>query len=105
MNILKTTAAAFMSSLIIGAASMPASATGATQTPLNTDVMIAKNVAAPIPAATDWLQPSPNDLPTPQDRTNCKARHVYSQHDTVGDPQACIMAILTIGGGITAVAP
>jgi hypothetical protein len=84
MNILKTTAAALMTSFLIGAASMPAwSASGATQTPLNTQVMLAKNVAAaPLPAAMGWLEPSPNDVPARQDQTNCKPGHVYSHHDT-----------------------
>ena len=104
MNIVKATAAALMSSsLLIGAASMPAwSATGATQASLNTDVMLAKNVAAaPLPPTMGWLEPSPNNVATRQDEPNCKAGRAYSQHDTVGDPQACIMGILTIG----AVAP
>jgi hypothetical protein len=107
MNIVKTTAAALMSSLLIGAACIPAwSATGATQAPLNTDVMLAKNVAvAPLPAAMGWLEPSPNDIATRQDQPNCKPGRAYSQHDIVGDPQACIMGALTIGGGSTAVAP
>jgi hypothetical protein len=29
----------------------------------------------------------------------CKAAHLYSQHDVVGDPEACITGRLTIGNG------
>jgi hypothetical protein len=102
MNIFKTTAVALMSSLLIGAASMPAwSATGATPAPIGADVMLAKNVMESPVAARSWLDPSPVDSTPHQNPSKCKAGHAYSQHDTVGDPQACIMGILTIG----AVAP
>ena len=106
MKIVKTTAAALMSSLLIGAACMPAwSATGATLAPISTNVMLAKNVTGSLPAPRSWLVPSGVDTAPHQDQTNCTARHFYSQHDIVGDPQACIMGALTIGGGSTAVAP
>jgi hypothetical protein len=106
MKIVKTTAAALMSSLLIGAACMPAwSATGATPAPISADVMLAKNVTGSLPAPRSWLVPSAVDTTQGQEQTNCKARHLYSQHDIVGDPQACIMGALTIGGSSTAVAP
>jgi hypothetical protein len=54
---------------------------------------------------THTTVPSAVDTASPQDQTNCKAPHFYSQHDVVGDPQACIMGALTIGGSSTAVAP
>jgi hypothetical protein len=42
--------------------------------------------------------------PTPrQPKSQCKASHMYSQHDVVGDPEACIMGRYTIGNGSTAV--
>ena len=34
-----------------------------------------------------------------RDQMNCKAGHLYSQHDIVGDPQACIMGRVTVTGG------
>jgi hypothetical protein len=95
-----------MSSLLIGIACIPAwSATGAAPAPISADVMLAKNVTGSLPAARSWLVPSAVDPAPHQDQTNCRARHVYSQHDIVGDPQACIMGALTIGGSSTAVAP
>src|ERR1700751_1820468 len=42
--------------------------------------------------------------PTPrQPKNQCKASHMYSQHDVVGDPEACIMGRYTIGSGSSAV--
>ena len=99
MNIVKTTAAAFISSVLIGAASMPAfAATSATQPPID-EVMLTKSVAGSVPAARSWFDQSPVDGASRQDATNCKAGNIYSQHDVVGDPQACIVNRLTIGGG------
>ncbi len=104
MNIVKTTAAALMSGLLIGAAWMPAwPATGATPASINAEVMPAKSVVASLPAAPSWLDPSPVDAAQRKDRTNCKAGQLYSQHDVVGDPEACIMGALTISGGDTIV--
>jgi hypothetical protein len=99
MKIVKTTAAALLSSLIIGAACMPAwSATSSTPAPISANVILAKNVTGSLPAARSWLDPSPVDTAPRPDQTNCKAGHVYSQHDIVGDPRACIMGLVTIGG-------
>jgi hypothetical protein len=40
--------------------------------------------------------------PTPrQPQGQCKASHLYSQHDVVGDPEACIMGRYTVGNGST----
>jgi hypothetical protein len=106
MKIVKTTAAALMSSLLIGVACMPAwSATGTIPTPVSADMMLAKNVTGSLPAVRSWLVPSAVDTASHQDSTNCRVGHVYSQHDIVGDPQACILGALTIGGSSTAVAP
>ena len=38
-----------------------------------------------------------------QPKSLCKASHLYSQHDVVGDPEACIKGRLTIGTGSTAI--
>jgi len=78
---------------------------GATPTPVSADVMLAKNVTGSLPITRSWLVPSAVDTASHQGPTNCRVRHVYSQHDIVGDPLACIMGALTIGGSSTAVAP
>ena len=42
--------------------------------------------------------------PGPREPKNeCGASHLYSQHDVVGDPEACIMGRYTIGNGSTAI--
>jgi hypothetical protein len=97
MNSVKTTAAAFISSVLIGTAAMPAWATRATQQPID-EVLLTKSVAGPLPAARSWFDPSPVDTAPRQDATNCKAGNIYSQHDIVGDRQSCIVNRLTIGG-------
>ena len=38
-----------------------------------------------------------------QPKSQCKASHLYSQHDVVGDPEACIKGSYTIGTGTTAI--
>ena len=35
-------------------------------------------------------------------KSQCKASHLYSQHDVVGDPEACIMYRYAIGNGSAA---
>jgi hypothetical protein len=40
----------------------------------------------------------------PDTERNCKPGHMYSAHDIVGDPQACIMAGFSVGGAHSAVA-
>jgi hypothetical protein len=43
--------------------------------------------------------------PSPRQPQNpCKASHLYSQHDVVGDPEACIMGRYTLGNGATSTA-
>jgi hypothetical protein len=37
-----------------------------------------------------------------QPKSQCKASHLYSQHDVVGDPEACIMYRYAIGNGSAA---
>ncbi len=98
-NIFKTTAAAVISGLLLGAASMPAwPATYATEaSAIEAEVMPAKvTAAAPMPAPR-LLDASRSDVSSRRDRTNCKAGHIYSRHDIVGDPGACIMGRLAIG--------
>ena len=88
MNIVKTTAVALMSSLLIGGACVRAwSAANNSAAPTASAEVMPANTAAPALLALRVLfGPSVDD---------------YSQHDIVGDPQACIMGRLTvIGGGV-----
>ena len=43
------------------------------------------------------------DANTRQPRSNCKGR-LYSQHDVVGDPEACFLGQYTVGNGATSAA-
>jgi len=91
MKILKMTAAAVISSLVIGSASIPAwSGTTSTQSVTSAvEVVPSSNFAPSGVAERSWLEPSAaNARPTPT--TNCRPGHVYSQHDMVGDPESCI---------------
>jgi hypothetical protein len=38
-----------------------------------------------------------------QPKSQCKASHMYSQHDVVGDPEACIKGSYTLGNGSMAI--
>ena len=102
MNILKTTAAALMCSLLIGAASMPAwsAADNLAAPTAYAEVVPANTVARSLFVIRGGVVPSVAEAAPHKDQTNCKAGHLYSQHDMVGDPQACIMGRLTIGGGV-----
>ena len=103
MNIVKTTAAALVSSLLMGAACMPAwsAANNPTAPTGSAEVMPVSTVAPSLLAIRALFGPSVDEAAPHRDQMNCKAGHLYSQHDIVGDPQACIMGRLTvIGGGV-----
>ena len=38
-----------------------------------------------------------------QPKAECKASHLYTQHDVVGDPDACLMGRYTAGVGATSI--
>jgi hypothetical protein len=102
MNILKTTAAALMCSLLIGAASMPvwSAADNLAAPTAYAEVVPANTVAPSLLVIRGGVVPSVTEAAPHKDQMNCRAGHLYSQHDIVGDPQACIMGHLTIGGGV-----
>lgn len=90
MNIFKTTAAAVISSLVIGTA--PAwSGTVDSRPVLPAAQAISSTSSAPSAIAhRSWFEPSAaNARPKPSGDCN-RPGHVYSQHDVVGDPEACI---------------
>ena len=102
MKIFKTTSVALLSSLRIGAASMPARSATIEDKPTVVEKMPTKGKA-----------PSPLRVQSPVDElraafasreglTNCKPSNLYS-NGVVGDPESCIMAdrlsIAGIAGG------
>jgi hypothetical protein len=44
------------------------------------------------------------DTTPPQRKDQCKASHLYSQHDVVGDPEACFMGHYNFGSGSSSAA-
>jgi hypothetical protein len=106
MKILKMSAAAVISSLVIGSASIPAwaGATAAQSVTASVEVATANEFAPSAVAERSWLEPSgPNARP--RATNNCRPGHVYSQHDMVGDPESCIKQGVTLPGTTGAVAP
>jgi hypothetical protein len=97
MNILKMSAAAVISSLVIGSASIPAWAgtTGAQSVSAAAEVVTSNEFAPAAVTERSWLEPSgANSRPTAAN--NCRPGHVYSQHDIVGDPESCIKQGVTL---------
>jgi hypothetical protein len=87
--------------LLLGGASAPAwSATANVLAPIDAEVMPA-TIAVP-PSLVGFLKPITTDTDLHQQRTNCKSPQLYSQHDVVGDPEACIMGQFNLPGGFTA---
>lgn len=108
MKILKMSAAAVISSLVIGSASIPAWAgtTGAQSVTAAVQVAASNEFAPAAAAERSWLEPSAANA-RPSATNNCKPGHMYSLHDIVGDPESCIKQGATLSGSrgtVTAVA-
>jgi len=105
MKILKMTAAAVISSLVIGSASIPAwSGTTVTQSvTAAVEVVPSSNFAPSGVAERSWLEPSAANA-RPKATSNCRPGHVYSQHDIVGDPESCIKQGVTLSASSGTVA-
>ena len=104
MKIVRTTAAALISGLLIGV-SVP----GWSAPPVSAGLTGAQ-VASAKPVLQAGILAAP-EFPRfqqirPEAQTNCMPGHVYSADDIVGNPQACIMGNSGIGGiaGIDGVA-
>jgi hypothetical protein len=100
MKIVRTTAAALISGLLLSGVSAPAWSAP----PVGEGLTVAQ-----VASATPVLQPASGILAAPEfariqqirpeAQTHCKPGHMYSAHDIVGDPQACILG----NGGIGSV--
>jgi hypothetical protein len=101
-GILKKTVAVVLSALLIGSASAPAwSATADALTPTDAEVMPATSVVKS--SMLGFLKPLVTDTELHQARKSCRSPQLYSQHDVVGDPEACFMGRFTLPGpGFTA---
>jgi hypothetical protein len=96
MKILRTTAAAVISSFLMGGACIPA-----WSAPTSQGLRVAQTTstnATVQPAITVLGSPEfPRFDRRPDTERNCKPGHIYSAHDIVGDPQACIMGGFSVG--------
>jgi hypothetical protein len=89
-------------SLLFGIGAPAWSGTAEQATPNNAQVIPANPKGNTLLGMLNSVLPGTDPDPR-QPKSQCKASQLYSQHDVVGDPEACIMGRYTIGNGSTAV--
>jgi hypothetical protein len=100
MGILKKTAAVMISGLVIGTACVPAwSATANDPAPVNAQVMPADASGGSL---LGILNSALTDTPRHEPQKDCKSPSLYSQHDVVGDPEACFLGRVNVPTGSVA---
>jgi hypothetical protein len=103
MKILKTTTAALISGLLMSGAGVPAwSATAVSQGSTATQAS-STNTTAQLATSILGSPEFPRVDSRPDAVKNCKPGQIYSAHDVVGDPQACIMGGISLPSGATAI--
>jgi hypothetical protein len=91
-----------MSGLAIGIAMVPVKpATAEQAAPIDAQVEPAATANQPL---LGILRSVPADNGLREEKRPCQAPHLYSQHDVVGDPDACIMGRMNLGTGAPATA-
>ena len=100
MNILRTSVAALVVGTLVGSACLPIRAMAAEQQ----TAIGSEEVATPssrsllsLPLQLNMVGAVQREVPA--NRTNCRAGHLYSQHDVVGDPESCIKGMANFGTG------
>jgi hypothetical protein len=90
MSIARTAVTALISGLLIGSASAPLWSAMPTSEALT--VAQATSASAALESATAALrsQDSQRSDARGNEKGNCKPGHMYTAHDIVGDPEACI---------------
>lgn len=92
--------AVLMSGLAIGIAMVPVKSARAEQAaPIDAQV---EPVATANQPMLGILRSVPADNGLKEEKNPCQAPHLYSQHDVVGDPEACFMGKATFGSGAPA---
>jgi hypothetical protein len=100
MDTLKKTAVVVISGLFISAAALPARFASAQEpAPINAQVQPAGTADHSLLAILGSVV---SESPRHQAKAPCKSPYLYSQHDVVGDPEACFMGQATFGSGATA---
>jgi hypothetical protein len=101
MKIVRTTAAALISGLLMSGVSVPAWSAPPVSAGL-TGVQVAS--AKPAVQAAGGILAAVESLGIQQIRppaqSNCKPGHMYSAHNIVGDPEACIMGSVSGVDGV-----
>jgi hypothetical protein len=101
MNILKTTVAALVAGTLVGSACLPirAMADGQQTAPIGSAEVAPASSGSllALPLQLNLVGAAQRDVPA--NHTNCRAGHLYSQHDVVGDPESCIKGMATFGTG------
>ena len=99
MKITMRIAAVVTSVLVIGTSVPGWAAMPINDMPVGSSPVVIALANGPLSLPVSSLEPSPALQAARQSPDNCKAGHVYSQHDIVGDPQACIKGLFTVGVG------
>ena len=91
MKIVKTTAVALISGLLVGGACLPAWSALSTSEALTVAQATSTKTTAQSAATVLGSPELPQVDIRPGILKNCKPGQMYSAHDMVGDPEACIM--------------
>ena len=104
MKIFKTAAVTLLSSLLIGAASMPARSATVEDKATVVEKMPTKGRAPSPLGVRNPVEEARTAFVSPRSQPNCKPSNLYS-NGVVGDPESCIMGdLLSIGGARSGVA-
>jgi hypothetical protein len=99
MGTLKKTAAVALSGLFMSALALPAGFARAEEpAPINAQVESAGKADHSLLAILGSVL---SESPRHQAKAPCKSPYLYSQHDVVGDPEACFTGQAMFGSGAT----
>jgi hypothetical protein len=101
MGMSKKAIVVLVPSLLFGIGAPAWSGTAEQAAPINAQVMPASPNGNTLLGMISSVLTDTDTSPR-QPKGQCKASQLYSQHDVVGDPEACFMGQYTIGGGSTA---
>jgi hypothetical protein len=91
-----------ISSLLVGIGAPAWAGTAKQAAPVNAQVMPANPNGNTLLGMLNGVLTRTDSVPR-QPKSHCKASQLYSQHDVVGDPEACIMGSYTLGTEATVV--
>jgi len=103
MGMSKKAIVVLVPSLLFGISAPAWSGTAGQAAPTNAQVMPANSNSNTLLGLLSSILTGTDPGPR-QPKDPCKASHLYSQHDVVGDPEACFMGRYTIGNGSSSVA-